>query len=212
MDGPDLRAWRHELLTRGHAERLLPVLAEILAEAGWAWRDLQLVAVTLGPGNFTGLRAGIAVARALALAHACPLVGVGTLETVAQGSMAAAAAAGLPIQVVMDARRDELYTQRFSPGLDPVTSPEVMSTAEVVAGLNAPCLLVGDAASGVRDRAGQADGVVEGGPDARYLAQAARRRLAGGELPVAGTALRPIYLRPPDARVSAGASLVAALR
>ena len=83
---------------------------------------------------------------------------------------------------------------------------------DLAASLDAPCLLVGDAASGLRDRARRVDGVVEGGPDARYLAQAARRRLAGGELPVAGTALRPIYLRPPDARVSAGASLVAALR
>ena len=53
-----------------------------MAEAGWAWRDLELVAVTVGPGTFTGLRAGIAVARALGLALDCPALGVGTLEIV----------------------------------------------------------------------------------------------------------------------------------
>ena len=152
MDGPDLRAWRHEPLTRGHAERLLPVLVEILAEAGWAWRDLELVAVTLGPGNFTGLRAGLAVARGLALAQGCPLFGVGTLETVAQGATALAERQALPIQVVMDARRDELYAQRFSAALDPLTPAEVVGGASFAAGLAEPCLLAGDAASWVRDR------------------------------------------------------------
>lgn len=212
MDGSDLRAWRHEPLTRGHAERLLPVLLEILAEAGWAWHDIELVAVTLGPGNFTGLRAGIAVARGLALAQGCPLFGIGTLETVAQRAMAGAKRSALPIQVVMDARREELYAQRFSPALDPLTCAEVVSAPTFASSLAESCRLAGDAASWVLDRTGSRHDVVEGGPDARYLAQAARRRLAGGELPVAGTALRPLYVRLPDARVSAGASLVAALR
>jgi tRNA threonylcarbamoyladenosine biosynthesis protein TsaB len=212
MDGPDLRAWRHEPLTRGHAERLLPALVALLAEAGWTWQDVELVAVTLGPGNFTGLRAGIAVARGLALAQGCRLLGVGTLETVAQGAMARATRSALPIQVVMDARRDEFYVQRFSPALDPLTPAEVVSGPTLAASLVEPCLLVGDAGSWVRDRVACPHDMVEGGADARYLAYAARRRLAGGELPVAGTALRPLYLRPPDARMSAGASLVAAIR
>src|SRR3954447_26669531 len=85
VEGPVVRSWYRDMLGRGHAERVLPVLRAVMAEAGWAWPAPALLAVALGPGNFTGLRAGIAVARALSLALDRPALGIGTLEAVAQG-------------------------------------------------------------------------------------------------------------------------------
>ena len=117
---------RREVLTRGHAERLLPLLQEVLAQAGWTWRDIDLVVVTEGPGNFTGLRAGIAVARALALALDRPVLGIGTLELLAEAGAAAVPDNPLPILAVIDARREELYAQRFSPDLRPITGPSLV--------------------------------------------------------------------------------------
>jgi tRNA threonylcarbamoyladenosine biosynthesis protein TsaB len=213
VEGEDLRAWRREELARGHAERLLPLLREVMAEAGWSWRELGLLAVTVGPGNFTGLRAGISVARALGLALGCPALGPGTLEAIAQGAAALAPDNARPIVAVADARREEVYAQRFSSRLDPLGPPVLVPRDQFLAGSpREPCLLAGDAAGWARDRRGVAgDGAVEAGPDARYVAAAARRRLAGGEAPGAATALRPVYVRPPDARASAGASLVTAV-
>ena len=201
---------RREVLTRGHAERLLPLLREVLAQAGWAWRDIDLVVVTEGPGNFTGLRAGIAVARALALALGRPVLGIGTLELLAEAGAAAAPENRLPIQVVLDARREEIYCQRFSFGLAPLTAPTLAPLASIVADLPSPCLLVGDAAAVVASRRSCDDRVIEADLDARYLVRAARRRLAGGAVAAPGAMLRPVYLRQPDARIGAGASILAA--
>jgi tRNA threonylcarbamoyladenosine biosynthesis protein TsaB len=82
-------ARRCEALERGHAERLLPMLRDVLAEAGVEIADLALLAVTIGPGTFTGIRIGLAAARGLALASGLPLVGVTSLEAVAASVPAA---------------------------------------------------------------------------------------------------------------------------
>jgi tRNA threonylcarbamoyladenosine biosynthesis protein TsaB len=207
MDGV-VPAHRHQALERGHAERLLPTLTAVLAEAGWAWPMVELVAVTAGPGNFTGLRAGIAVARALSLALGCPVLGLGTLEVVAQGAAAARrGGAGRPILAVLDARRGELYAQAFAADLAPQGPPELLARDELDERVVASAgLLAGDPAAW----AGTGREGIAVGPDACDLLTLASARLAAGVArPAAGTALRPIYLRSPDARVGAGASLLA---
>jgi tRNA threonylcarbamoyladenosine biosynthesis protein TsaB len=220
--GPSLSAAAHEgdrlvhrfePLARGHAERLLPLLREVLAEAGWRWQDVGLVAVTLGPGNFTGLRAGIAVARALRLALGCRTLGVGTLEVIARSAAEQAGRRGLPIVAALDARRGEVYAQRFTADLVPLEPPAVLTREALLAMLEGrACVIGGDAAPWLPPGLHTVHEVVESGPDARYLVQAARRRLASDADPAPGAALRPLYIRPPDARPSAGASLVAAAR
>jgi tRNA threonylcarbamoyladenosine biosynthesis protein TsaB len=208
--GSEPAAYRFEPLARGHAERILPLLGEVLAEAGWSWRDVGLVAVTVGPGNFTGLRAGIAVARALALALDIPTLGLGTLETVAEAAAPRSARPDLPLLVALDARRDELYAQGFAPDLAPEGPAELLPRADVLARLaRRPCRLAGDALTLVAG-AGSVAETLEAGPDALALARLAWRRLAAGASPVPGTALRPLYIRPPDARPGAGASLLVA--
>jgi tRNA threonylcarbamoyladenosine biosynthesis protein TsaB len=205
-DGAAVRAHRREALERGHAERLLPTLTAVLAEAGWAWPMVELVAVTTGPGNFTGLRAGIAVARGLSLALGCPVLGLGTLEVVAQAA-ARRGGAGRPILAVLDARRGELYAQAFAADLAPQGPPELLARDELDGRVVASAgLLAGDPAAW----AGTGREGIAVGPDACDLLTLASARLAAGVArPAAGTALRPIYLRSPDARVGAGASLLA---
>jgi tRNA threonylcarbamoyladenosine biosynthesis protein TsaB len=97
---------QEEAMAKGQAERLMPMLEELLAKAGIGWSDLKALAVGTGPGNFTGVRIAVAAARGLALGLGIPAVGVTRLE---------AAAYGLPrpLRVVEDARRGEVYVQDF---------------------------------------------------------------------------------------------------
>jgi tRNA threonylcarbamoyladenosine biosynthesis protein TsaB len=215
VDGPVVRSWYRETLGRGHAERVLPVLRVVMAEAGWAWPALDMLAVALGPGNFTGLRAGIAVARALSLALDRPALGIGTLEAVAQGVAAQAPLQGRAILVVMDARRDRIYAQGFAPDLTALAPPALVSHAEAAAladGLDGSCcLVVGDALPLLADLLNARHETFHGaGPDARDVAAAATWHLSHGRRPGPGAALRPIYVREPDARIGAGASLLVA--
>jgi tRNA threonylcarbamoyladenosine biosynthesis protein TsaB len=83
--GGDVLARRDEPMERGQAERLLPMLEEMLAEAGVGWRDLGGIGVVTGPGNFTGVRVAVAAARGLALALGVPAAGVSVFEALAEG-------------------------------------------------------------------------------------------------------------------------------
>ena len=104
--GDRIAASRHEPMEKGQAERLIPMLEELLAEAGLSWADLTALAVGTGPGNFTGVRIAVAAARGLALSLSIPAIGVTRLEALAYGLPR-------PLWVVEDARRGEVYAQRF---------------------------------------------------------------------------------------------------
>ncbi len=123
FDGARMIAGASEPMERGHQERLAPMAAEVMAAAGLGFADLGRIAVTLGPGSFTGLRVGLAFAKGLALAAGLPLAGVGTLEALAMSAGAGGVAAG-----VIDARRGLVYLQAFA-GAAPLTAPEAMTLA-----------------------------------------------------------------------------------
>ncbi|SMH49122.1 tRNA (adenosine(37)-N6)-threonylcarbamoyltransferase complex dimerization subunit type 1 TsaB [Maritimibacter sp. HL-12] len=95
---------RREPMARGQAERLMPFLEEVLAEAGLGWRDLDALAVGIGPGNFTGIRIAVSAARGLALGLGVPAFGVSTLEAQAEG-------VARPCLSLADARRGLVYAQ-----------------------------------------------------------------------------------------------------
>ena len=115
-------------MQRGHAEALMPMVARVMAASALSFTDIDRFAVTLGPGSFTGVRVGVAAARALALACARPAIGIGTLEALAAslpaaarlpaacapGSGAQAAAADGAFAIALDARRGEVYVQPFT--------------------------------------------------------------------------------------------------
>jgi tRNA threonylcarbamoyladenosine biosynthesis protein TsaB len=108
-----LLAHRFEPLARGHAERLMPMLREVMQEAGLAFSGLDLIAVTTGPGSFTGIRVGLAAARGLALASGLPLLGVTAFEAVASAVSPDECRGGALI-VAIDSRRDDLFIQSFA--------------------------------------------------------------------------------------------------
>lgn len=93
-------------MQKGQAERLFPLLEEMLAAAGVRWRDLAAIGVGTGPGNFTGVRISVAAARGLALSLGVPAIGVSTLEAMVHGVGEASVAS-------LDAKRDQIYLQVF---------------------------------------------------------------------------------------------------
>lgn len=98
---------REEPMEKGQAERLMPLLDDLLCEVGLGWGDLETVAVGTGPGNFTGVRIAVSAARGLALGLGIPAVGVTRLEALAHGLPR-------PVTVIEDARRGEVYVQAFA--------------------------------------------------------------------------------------------------
>lgn len=104
---PDRVINRLEPMEKGQAERLIPLLEEVLAEGGIGWTDLKALAVGTGPGNFTGVRIAVAAARGLALGLGIPAVGVTRLEALALGLPR-------PLVVIEDAKRGQVYIQLFT--------------------------------------------------------------------------------------------------
>lgn len=127
--GDTVLAARAEDMAKGQAERLMPLLEELLAEAGLRWHDLDALGVGTGPGNFTGVRISVAAARGLALGLGIPAVGVSVFEALAQG-------APRPVAVALDARRDEAYAQLFpATGAEAPTLSPAADLAQVLAGV-----------------------------------------------------------------------------
>src|SRR5262245_16487628 len=98
-------------LGKGHAEHLMAVIEAALAHGGVAYRDLDAVAVSIGPGSFTGLRVGVSTARGLALALKIPAIGVTTLEGLA--AEAAATFPGRAVLAALDAGREEIHAALY---------------------------------------------------------------------------------------------------
>jgi tRNA threonylcarbamoyl adenosine modification protein YeaZ len=109
---------------RGHAERLLAFVDQALAESGKVLSAIDRIAVTIGPGSFTGIRVGVAAARGFALALSVPSVGVSILAALAKS--AAERHPGRPVLAAMDAKRDELYCQIFEAGGTPRTEAQIV--------------------------------------------------------------------------------------
>lgn len=198
--GDACAARRAEPGPRGQAEAMLPMIQACLDEAGLGFPDIDAIAVTVGPGGFTGLRVALATARGLRLALAKPAVGISTLEALAAG-VPEAARAGRIILAVIDARRAEVFAQAFAPDLTPLTEPVVTSPAEAARLATGPVVLAGTGEALVRPHLPEAlAGVAPPEPDAATVARlVARRPPPPADLP----APSPIYLRPPDARPQA---------
>ena len=195
LDGGDTLARRVEPMARGHQERLAPLVAEAMAEGGLAFDALERVAVTVGPGSFTGLRVGLAFAKALALALDIPCVGVGTLEALIAGRPDAGAA---PLAAaVLDARRGHVYLQAFAQGAAltaPANLPIEVARAELDArGFDDRAMCIG---SGAHLLAGS------GAPQADLIDPTALARLAAAR-PRPDARPAPLYLRAPDAKTLA---------
>lgn len=190
-----VRAERCEEGGRGYAT-VLPALArEALREAGLRAADLDGVAVTVGPGSFTGLRAALALAHGIALAAGRPVVGVSMVEALGE---VVAERGGRTLWVAIDSRRGRVFLHRgegdfFAAALDALPFPE---GPVVVAGDAAEAVAAGLAAKG-------ADVALSDArlPLARHVAAVGAARLAGVLAPLAA---QPLYVDPPEARLPAG--------
>lgn len=206
LDDETVLAHSFEEMERGHAERLALMVRETMEDAGLAFDALDRLAVTVGPGTFTGQRVGYAFMRSLRLALARPLIGVTTLAAMAAAASAETEAAAA--FVLHDAKRGEVYAYAECYGaiLLPVqlTAFEsamcaVLGTTESVAGSIA---FAGTAGAHAARRCRELGRIaVETNipcPDALWVARLALRE------PVPTSVPRPLYLRPPDARLPAG--------
>jgi tRNA threonylcarbamoyladenosine biosynthesis protein TsaB len=179
-----------------HAARLLPLVEQALAQAGLAWGDVDRLAVGVGPGGFTGLRIGIATARALGQANGLPLVPVGSLAALAAGAEGRVAA-------VLDARRGEVFAGVWEAGRE-LMPPAALAPEELarrLAAMDAPVQAVGDGAVRFRlelERAG-VDVPADGSPVHRISAAPLCRLGAVGE-PAERDRVLPDYRREPDAK------------
>jgi tRNA threonylcarbamoyladenosine biosynthesis protein TsaB len=162
LDGSRIVAARHELVGRGHAERLVPMIGELLGEAGQSRADL--IQVDCGPGSFTGIRVGLAAARALALAWGVPVTGFSALALIA-------ATAGEDVGVAITGGHGELFVQRFTRSpLVPVDALRSLPPAAAAAAIPDDLVLGSGAEALVAARgAGRALEVYPNAADARLL-------------------------------------------
>lgn len=209
-----LLARRQEHMARGQSEALMPMVRDILGEAGVEVRDLDAVAVTRGPGAFTGLRIGLAAARAFALAIGRPCLGIGTFEALAADAadaLAADAADALAedvdaVLIAIETKRDDLYVCVTDRTGTPLGEGRAAPPADVV-DMCAPyarIAVAGDGAERALAALGRADAVPIMGcalPRPETVARLAARHLADP----AGAPPTPLYLRPPDVTLPGGA-------
>jgi tRNA threonylcarbamoyl adenosine modification protein YeaZ len=185
---------RSAAVGRAHAERLIPMIADAMAAAGLAFTDLTRIAVTVGPGSFTGVRIGVAAARGLALATGAEAVGVGTLAVHAEAARAIAGA--VPVVVAITAGRGEIYAQRFAGDGAAETEPKLAAPPALAALITGNVVLAGSGADALAASAGAANHVAHhhASPDVAALLRLAEANRDWPSPP------RPLYLRPPDAK------------
>ncbi len=198
----EIAAHRRQAMARGHAEVLMPMVIEAMQAAHLEFAALEQVAVTVGPGSFTGLRVGLATARGIGLALSRPVVGVTSFAALAEG-LAQSERDGRHLLVVIDSKRVELYAQLFDPDLAAIDSAMVLAPAALAGrSLPAPLLVAGDGAPRLlahmhAARRDVAFAAACGPPDAIAVARLAARP---------GSVLlppRPLYLHPPEAAIPA---------
>lgn len=204
-----------------HISRLLPSILELFEREAISWTDLDRLAVGVGPGTFTGLRIGIATAKALSRARGIPLTGVSTLESLALGAASFAPPSQTEAVVaVIDARRREVFAagwrlrrERAGVGLAAaarLVGPAAMSPADLAARLSEldpGVLAVGDGA--VEFRAvleGSGAAIPEDESELHRVSAINHCRLAAGLAGAAPDEIRPDYLRLPDAEIALRAS------
>jgi len=188
IDGTTIVAARHEIIGRGHAERLVPLVETVLAEAG---ARPDAIAVDVGPGSFTGLRVGIAAARGFGLVWTVPVHGYSSTTLIAASAFAAGTADHLT--VVIDAGRGEVFAQTFDRDLKAAAAAAALPIA--AAATTYTGLLAGTGAPLLKAAGSPAAILSDAPPDARDV-----RLLPPGHRALPPT---PLYVRAPDAKLPA---------
>ncbi len=192
-------------MVRGHAEALIPLIGRVMAQAQTPFAALDRIAVTTGPGSFTGLRVGIAAARGIALAAEKPVIGLTTLAAYAAPYIAHDDKTA--VVVAIDARHQHVYLQIFGPGGRTLIAPRIASIADAVrAASTGPTRIVGTGANMIAAAWPARDtmpALVEDrrAPDIVWVGRLAVAADEGASDP------KPLYLRAPDAQPQDAARL-----
>ena len=192
-------------MARGHAEALIPLIARVMAEANTPFAALHRIAVTTGPGSFTGLRVGISAARGIALSTGKPAFGLTTLAAFAAPYIAADDS--LSLAVAIDARHGHVYLQVFGPGGRTLVPPRVASIRDAVRiAATGRTRVVGNIARAVAAAwpANELPPLLveeQKVPDISWVARLGAVANGGPD------SVKPLYLRAPDAQPQAAARL-----
>jgi tRNA threonylcarbamoyl adenosine modification protein YeaZ len=188
-------------MVRGHAEALMPLVARVMDAAHLVFSEIDRIAVTTGPGSFTGLRVGISAARGIGLAASRPVVGLTTLAALAAPHIAENDTA--PVVVAIDARHEQVYLQAFGPGGRTVISPRVAPLQDAARAVTSASRVVGSGAHLVAALCTEMPALVDDNraPDIGWVA---RLGAASGD---AQSMAKPLYLRAPDAQPQSAAQL-----
>ena len=179
----DVIAAAYEDMTRGQAERLFPMLEEVLNQGGLTWADLDAIGTGTGPGNFTGIRISVSAARGLALSLGIPAVGVSLFDALAEE-------AELPALLPLHAPRDALYTQLRTPDQ---TGDIAIATLDALPACPPGTRAIGARSDDVASQTGLARTPAKYAPASAIARIAARRFATETERPT------PLYIRPADA-------------
>ncbi|WP_247997211.1 tRNA (adenosine(37)-N6)-threonylcarbamoyltransferase complex dimerization subunit type 1 TsaB [Brucella tritici] len=202
-DGDIVLADVSENIGKGHAEVLMDYVERAAREAKLSLRDMDRVAVNIGPGSFTGVRIGVSAARGFALALDVPAIGITAFEALAAETQSLSPEK--PVLVLLDAHRGEIYAQSFDAKGLPSAKPLVLSREEAEAlavSQAASTVLAGSAAPAINEVIGSRFTLGPVEPTAKIGIYA---RLANSRQP--GDAPKPLYMRGPDAKPQVGFAL-----
>jgi tRNA threonylcarbamoyl adenosine modification protein YeaZ len=194
---------RQEMMERGHAEALMPMVADVMAEARLDFTDLDLIAATTGPGSFTGVRIAIAAARGLALVTEAKLFGIDSLTVMARAARDTGVVTDEPLAVAVDARRGMLYFGLYDEAGKRLDGPLLIAPDDAADLLPRNLrFAVGNGGGLLAEAAAHGEQAIEARlpelqPGAAALADIATE--SSETIPL----LRPLYLRPPDAKPQA---------
>jgi tRNA threonylcarbamoyladenosine biosynthesis protein TsaB len=192
-------------MERGHAEAIMSLIARVMDQAGAEFANIDRIAVTTGPGSFTGLRVGISAARGIALAAGKPAVGLSTLAGFAAPHIAENDSSA--VVTVIDARHEHVYMQVFGAGGKSIVPPRIAPLKEAVrAAMASPARIVGSGAELVAAQwpANEPPPVLVeqlSAPDIGWIARLGAAAADGHGPP------KPLYLRAPDAQPQDAARL-----
>jgi tRNA threonylcarbamoyladenosine biosynthesis protein TsaB len=182
-----------------HSERLMGAIDRLLTDAGWTVRDLEGLAVAVGPGSFTGLRIGLSTVKGLALALAIPIAAVPTLDALAAGVPFAA----LPVCPVLDARKREVYASLYrwdGSAMRREWDYLAIAPGELAARLREPVIVLGDGVDQIDSPHARRLSPPRRGPSPASVGALGHARLSRGDS-VPPAELVPIYLRPSEAEL-----------
>jgi tRNA threonylcarbamoyl adenosine modification protein YeaZ len=192
-------------MERGHAEALMPLLDRLSAQVDGGFESLDRVAVTVGPGSYTGLRVGISAARGIGLAAGIPVVGVATLSAFLAPLMVGERR-GL-FTAAIDAKHGHIYIQAIAPGGRTIIPPGLMTYRDAIRLLGSGPIMIAGSAAPLLAAEARAQGVealisdASSHPDIAWVARLGALADPNQALP------KPLYLREPDAKPQDGARI-----